>query len=197
MRSRSASAAATRRRAIRGRAARETRARKRTLSSRPEPPPGPLAPFVAGAPWAARPPRESLPLALTVACSERPSERTDLALSTSLASRRSTWTSSESWPKPQRGSLKPMLVWIATDSTPTSASAVRTHRSCRAGCGRARPRCFAGRLSRGWPRQSVRLCRSVTCVALGGAGLFGGTERPGAPGNVVLASATQGSLSST
>ncbi len=74
--------------------------RKRTLSSRPGPPPGSPAPFVAGAPFAAGPPREPFPLALTFACSERPSERTDRALSTRLASRRSTRTSSESWPEP-------------------------------------------------------------------------------------------------
>jgi hypothetical protein len=56
---------ATRRRAIQGRAARETRARKRTLSSRPGPPLAALAPLVAGASLAAGPPREPLPLALT------------------------------------------------------------------------------------------------------------------------------------
>jgi len=100
MRSRSALTAATRRRAIPGRAARESRARKRTLLSRARRPPDPLAPFVAGAPFAAGPPREPLALAPTFACSARTSERTDLALSTRLASRRSTGTSSESWPEP-------------------------------------------------------------------------------------------------
>ena len=100
MRSRSASAAATRRRAIHGRAARETRARNRTLSSRPGPPLAPLAPFVAAAPLATDPPREPLPLTLTFACPEKPSERTDPARSTRLASRRSTRTSSEPWPEP-------------------------------------------------------------------------------------------------
>jgi hypothetical protein len=98
MRSRSASAAAARRRATRGRVARESRARKRTLLSRVGF--GPLAPFVAGAPLAAGRPREPLRVALPCSCSVRLSERTDLALSTRLASRRSTGTSSESWPEP-------------------------------------------------------------------------------------------------
>ena len=89
MRCRSASAAATRRRAVRGRAPRETRARKRTLSSLTGPPPGSPAPFVAGAPSAAGPPREPLPFALTVGWSARTFERTDLACSTRLASLRS------------------------------------------------------------------------------------------------------------
>jgi hypothetical protein len=38
-----------------------------------------------------------------------------------------------------RGSLKPMLVWIATDSTLTSTSPCELTVSCRAGSGRARP----------------------------------------------------------
>ena len=99
MRSRSASAAARRRRAIRGRVARESRARKPTPLSSVAAPLGPPAPFV-GAPFAAVPPRERLPFAPTSACSERPFETTDLAVSTRLASRRSTRTFPEPWPEP-------------------------------------------------------------------------------------------------
>jgi hypothetical protein len=138
MRSRSASAAATSRRAIRGRAARESRARKRTLLSRPRPPPGPLAPFVARAPLTAGPPREPLPLALTFACSARPSERTDLALSTRLASRRSTGTSLRVLARAPHGSLQPVLVLGCNGPYPTSASACERTVSCRSGCGRDR-----------------------------------------------------------
>jgi hypothetical protein len=138
MRSRSASAAATSRRAIRGRAARESRARKRTLLSRPRPPPGPLAPFVARAPLTAGPPREPLPLALTFACSARTSERTDLALSTRLASRRSTGTSLRVLARAPHGSLQPVLVLGCNGPYPTSASACERTVSCRSGCGRDR-----------------------------------------------------------
>ena len=105
MRSRSASAAATRRRAIRRRVAHENRLTKRTLVSTGGPPSGPPAPFVAGAPLAARPSRKPSSSALTFACSERPLDRTDLTLSTRIASRRSTLTSSEPWPEPLTESL--------------------------------------------------------------------------------------------
>ena len=80
--------------------ARESRARKRTLFSTIGPTLADGAVLVAGAPLAAGPPREPLRLASPAPCSVRLSERTDLALSTRLASRRSTGTSSESWPEP-------------------------------------------------------------------------------------------------
>src|SRR3954452_4181988 len=108
MRSRSASAAATRRRAIRGRAARETRAAKRMLLSAPGPPLGPLAPFVAGASLSADP----RVLALTFAVSARPSERTGLALSTGFASLWSIRTSFRVLARAPHGSLQPVLVCV-------------------------------------------------------------------------------------
>src|SRR3954463_4711418 len=132
MRSRSASAAATRRRAIRGRAARETRATKRMLLSPPGL--GPLAPFGTNASLAAGPPREPLLLALTFAVSARPSERTGLALSTGFASLWSIRTSFRVLARAPHGSLQPVLVWVATDSTVTSASA------CGPGASAALPR---------------------------------------------------------
>src|SRR4051812_13123067 len=128
MRSRSASAAATRRRVIRGRAAREARARKRMLLSAPGPPLGPLAPFVAGASLAAGPPREPLLLALIFAFSERPSERTGLALSTGFASLWSIGTSFRVLARAPHGSLQPVLVCVATDFTATSARLVKRAR---------------------------------------------------------------------
>jgi hypothetical protein len=162
MRSRSASAAATRRRAIRGRAARESRARKRTLLSRPRSPPGPPAPFVAGAPLAAGPPREPLPLALTFACSARTSERTDLALSTRLASRRSTGTSSESWPEPSRFPSASARLGC-NGPYPTSASASERTVSCPSGCGRDQPRSPAARRATAARIENCALTRHEGC----------------------------------
>lgn len=129
MRCRSASAAARRRRAIRGRVARESRARKRALWSAV----GPPTPFVAGAPLSA--------------CSERPFARTDPALSTRLASLWSTRTLPRVPARAPRGSLdqcssglRPTLLRRRARRESAVRRATRAWSSCAARRFKAQPR---------------------------------------------------------